>query len=147
MVVQYVDKTLLAWLGNRLADVGNVTGLEQLGDINPSSFSFLLLGIALVVMMRFRPEGFLPSRQRAAEMHTAPPGQAIGSIGLLEEEGVVPELDPTEPGGDEDRRDRRGARRGARRPDHRGEPRRGHRPRRGDAAMTAAARTRRARRR
>ena len=58
-------------------------GIEQLGDINPSSFSFLLLGIALVVMMRFRPEGFLPSRQRAAEMHTAPPGEAIGSIGAL----------------------------------------------------------------
>ena len=50
-------------------------------------------GIALVVMMRFRPEGFLPSRQRAAEMHTAPPGQAIGSIGLLEDgaEASMPE--------------------------------------------------------
>jgi branched-chain amino acid transport system permease protein len=102
VIVQYVDKTLLAWVGNRLSDIGGATGLEQLGDINPSQFSFLLLGIALVAMMRFRPEGFLPSRQRAAEMHTAPPGQAIGSIGLLEEEGVVPELDPTEPGGEED---------------------------------------------
>ena len=102
VVVQYVDKTLLSWLGNRLADIGGATGLEQLSDINPSSFSFLLLGIALVVMMRFRPEGFIPSRQRAAEMHTAPPGQAIGSIGLIEEEGLVPELDPTEPGGEAD---------------------------------------------
>jgi branched-chain amino acid transport system permease protein len=102
IVVQYVDKTLLSWTGNRLADIGNATGIEQFGDINPSSFSFLLLGIALVMMMRFRPEGFVPSRQRAAEMHTAPPGQAIGSIGLIEEEGLVPEIDPTEPGGDED---------------------------------------------
>jgi branched-chain amino acid transport system permease protein len=102
VVVQYVDKTLLGWIGQRLTDVGNLTGLEQLGDVNPSSFSFLLLGIALVAMMRFRPEGFLPSRQRAAEMHTAPPGQAIGSIGILEPEGIVEEIDPTEPGGDED---------------------------------------------
>ncbi len=102
VVVQYVDKTLLSWLGNRLADIGGATGLEQLSDINPSSFSFLLLGIALVVMMRFRPEGFIPSRQRAAEMHTAPPGQAIGSIGLIEEAGLVPEIDPTEPGGEAD---------------------------------------------
>jgi branched-chain amino acid transport system permease protein len=102
IVVQYVDKTLLAWAGNRLADIGGATGLEQLSDINPSSFSFLLLGIALVAMMRFRPEGFVPSRQRAAEMHTAPPGQAIGSIGLIEEEGLLPEIDPTEPGGEED---------------------------------------------
>jgi branched-chain amino acid transport system permease protein len=102
IVVQYVDKTLLSWAGQRLTDIGNATGLEQFGDINPSSFSFLLLGIALVVMMRFRPEGFVPSRQRAAEMHVAPPGQAIGSIGLIEEEGLVPELDPTEPGGEAD---------------------------------------------
>jgi hypothetical protein len=89
-------------VGARLSDVGGATGIEQLGRINPSTFSFLLLGIALVAMMRFRPEGFLPSRQRAAEMHIAPPGQAIGSIGLLEEEGIVPELDPTEPGGEAD---------------------------------------------
>jgi branched-chain amino acid transport system permease protein len=102
IVVQYVDKTLLGWAGQRLADFGNQTGLQQLGNINPASFSFLLFGIALVVMMRFRPEGFVPSRQRAAEMHVAPPGQAIGSIGLIEEEGQVEEPDPTEPGGEED---------------------------------------------
>lgn len=102
LVVQYVDKTLLGWAGQRMTDIGNLTGLEQLGDINPSSFSFLLFGIALVAMMRFRPEGLLPSRQRAAEMHTAPPGQAIGSIGLIEEAGLVEEIDPTEPGGEAD---------------------------------------------
>jgi branched-chain amino acid transport system permease protein len=97
VVVQYVDKTLLPWAGQRLTDIGNITGNPALGDINPSTFSFLLFGIALVAMMRFRPEGFLPSRQRAAEMHTAPPGQAIGSPGLIEEgpEEVITEV--TEP--------------------------------------------------
>jgi branched-chain amino acid transport system permease protein len=85
VVVQYVDKTLLAWAGQRLRDLGQLTGNPALGDINPSQFSFLLFGVALVLMMRFRPEGLLPSRQRAAEMHTAPPGQGIGSPGLLED--------------------------------------------------------------
>ena len=85
IIVQYVDKTLLAWAGNRLRDLGQITGNPALGDINPSQFSFLLLGIALVVMMRFRPEGFVPSRQRAAEMRTPPPDQAIGSPGLVED--------------------------------------------------------------
>ena len=85
VVVQYVDKTLLAWAGARLRELGAATGNPALGDINPSQFSFLLFGIALVLMMRFRPEGFLPSRQRAAEMHTAPPGQAIGSPGLIDD--------------------------------------------------------------
>jgi branched-chain amino acid transport system permease protein len=85
VVVQYVDKTLLAWVGVRLQEIGRATGSDLLGDVNPSRFSFLLLGIALVAMMRFRPEGFLPSRQRAAELHTAPPDQAIGSAALLDE--------------------------------------------------------------
>lgn len=84
-VVQYVDKTLLAWAGARLRDLGVATGNPSLGDINPAQFSFLLFGVALVLMMRFRPEGFVPSRQRAAEMHTAPPGQAIGSPGLIDD--------------------------------------------------------------
>jgi branched-chain amino acid transport system permease protein len=84
VVVQYVDKTLLAWAGQRLQDLGAATGLEALGEINPGQFSFLLFGIALVAMMRFRPEGFLPSHQRAAEMRTAPPGEAIGSPGIIE---------------------------------------------------------------
>jgi branched-chain amino acid transport system permease protein len=90
VVVQYVDKTLLSWAGARLREIGEATGNPALGDINPSQFSFLLFGIALVAMMRFRPEGLLPSRQRAAEMHTAPPGQGIGSPGLLEDqEGIA----------------------------------------------------------
>ena len=89
VVVQYVDKTLLPWIGGRLTTLGEITGNPELGNINPGQFSFLLLGIALVAMMRFRPEGFLPSRQRAAEMHSAPPGQAVGSAGLTEDSAVI----------------------------------------------------------
>jgi branched-chain amino acid transport system permease protein len=85
IVVQFVDKTLLIWAGRRLADLGTMIGAQDLRDVNPSRFSFLLLGLALVLMMRFRPEGFLPSRQRAAELHTAPPDQAIASAAVLED--------------------------------------------------------------
>jgi branched-chain amino acid transport system permease protein len=91
IVVQYVDKTLLPWAGPRLGEIGTALGNPELGSINPSRFSFLLFGIALVLMMRFRPEGFVPSRQRAAEMHTAPPDEAIGSPGVIEEEVPTPE--------------------------------------------------------
>jgi branched-chain amino acid transport system permease protein len=96
--VQYVDKTVLAWAGARLQDIGEATGNPQLGDINPSQFSFLLFGVALVIMMRSRPEGFVPSRQRAAEMHAAPPDQALGSAAVMEvaeeEEIEVVEVEP-----------------------------------------------------
>jgi branched-chain amino acid transport system permease protein len=75
VVLVYVDKVLLTWIGNRLADLGNATGIAALGSANPSQYNFLIFGVLLVAMMRFRPEGFLPSHQRAAELHEAPPGQ------------------------------------------------------------------------
>ena len=57
----YLDKSFLPWLGTRVQAVAP--------DFpNPTQFNFLIFGILLVVMMRFRPEGFLPSRQRAAEL-------------------------------------------------------------------------------
>jgi hypothetical protein len=45
----------------------------------------------LVVMMRFRPEGFLPSRQRAAELRHAPVGQAIGSAAVMGDAALASE--------------------------------------------------------
>ena len=62
IVLVYIDKTFLIWLGQQ--DPGSVAPDFP----NPSQFNFLIFGILLVVMMRFRPEGFLPSRQRAAEL-------------------------------------------------------------------------------
>ena len=61
IVLVYIDKTFLIWLGQRIGSVAPAFP-------NPSQFNFLIFGILLVVMMRFRPEGFLPSRQRAAEL-------------------------------------------------------------------------------
>ena len=39
--------------------------------IDPSTMRLLLFGIALVILMRWRPEGLLPSRARAREWHTS----------------------------------------------------------------------------
>jgi branched-chain amino acid transport system permease protein len=61
LALTYLDKSFLPWLGTRVQAVAP--------DFpNPTQFNFLIFGILLVVMMRFRPEGFLPSRQRAAEL-------------------------------------------------------------------------------
>jgi branched-chain amino acid transport system permease protein len=82
LTLVFLDKTFLPYLGQRLSAVSS--------DLpNPSQFNFLIFGLMLVAMMRFRPEGFIPSRQRAAELHHAPPGQAIGSAAVLGEEAVV----------------------------------------------------------
>lgn len=57
-----------------------------LKDLNFLQYQFLLYGIALVLMMLFRPEGLFPSRRRKRELHAADdlgdeaPGVA-GSLG------------------------------------------------------------------
>jgi len=83
IALTYIDKSLLPWLGTRVQAVAP--------DFpNPSQFNFLIFGILLVVMMRFRPEGFLPSRQRAAEL-------SVHGLQAAEEElGVEVETDNVE---------------------------------------------------
>ncbi len=80
----FLDSTFLPYLGLRLTAINP--------DLpNPSQFNFLIFGILLVAMMRFRPEGFIPNRQRAAELRHAPPGQAIGSAAVLGDEALADE--------------------------------------------------------
>ena len=39
----------------------------------PGNWKYMLYGLALILMMRFRPEGLLPSRQVKAELHPQEP--------------------------------------------------------------------------
>ena len=78
-------ETLTRWL-NTLTG-GNVGTITE--------YRVLLFGLALVLMMVFRPQGLLPSRQRAAELAEAgPSGGLAGTVGVTEEapeEAVVDE--------------------------------------------------------
>jgi ABC-type branched-subunit amino acid transport system permease subunit len=47
-----------------------------LQDINFVQYQFLLYGLALVLMMLFRPEGLFPSQRRKRELHAADAGEA-----------------------------------------------------------------------
>ena len=44
---------------------------RSISDINFLDYQFLLFGIALVLMMLFRPEGLFPSQRRRRELHIA----------------------------------------------------------------------------
>ncbi len=46
-------------------------GVPILKDLNFLQYQFLLYGIALVLMMLFRPEGLFPSRRRRRELHVS----------------------------------------------------------------------------
>jgi branched-chain amino acid transport system permease protein len=53
-----------------------------LQDIDFVKFQFLLFGIALVLMMMFRPEGLIPSQRRRRELH-APDAESEADLELL----------------------------------------------------------------
>ena len=59
---------------------------EKLRDL--SDIRFLLFGIALVLIMRFRPEGLLPSARRRRELHAAGEEAAAESQQLYDVRGV-----------------------------------------------------------
>jgi hypothetical protein len=84
LTLVYVDKSLLPYLSQRSQEIGRAVGWEDLASFNLASLNFFIFGLILVAMMRLRPEGLLPSRQRAAELHHAPPTEAIGTAALLE---------------------------------------------------------------
>jgi branched-chain amino acid transport system permease protein len=48
---------------------------------NFEEYRVLVFGAALVVMMVFRPQGLIPSRQRAAELETGSSAGGLGSLG------------------------------------------------------------------
>ena len=75
ITLQYVDRTLLPFLGQRIQEAAP-------GFPNPAQYNFLIFGIILIFMMRFRPQGFIPSRQREAEL------SVIGLSGAEAEMGI-----------------------------------------------------------
>jgi branched-chain amino acid transport system permease protein len=69
---------LAQWLESRgLSSSANVIS-------TPNNWKFMIFGLALVLMMRFRPEGLLPSSRVKAELHReddAPPGTVASQTG------------------------------------------------------------------
>jgi len=57
-----------------------------LQDINFVQYQFLLYGLALVLMMLFRPEGLFPSQRRKRELHSADTAEAeSAAVAALDE--------------------------------------------------------------
>ena len=72
--VQYVNQTLLAFLGTQIFNdpiqaLGDATGIDLLSDFNLATYNYLIFGIVLVIMMIKRPEGLFPDEGAKAEMH------------------------------------------------------------------------------
>jgi branched-chain amino acid transport system permease protein len=79
------------WIKDRL---NTLTG----GDIQDvTEYRVLLFGFALVVMMIFRPQGLIPSRQRAAELAEAGEGRGLAATPMTTHEAAEDAPAPEEP--------------------------------------------------
>jgi branched-chain amino acid transport system permease protein len=59
------------------------------GNLDFTNYRFMLYGVILVLMMLFRPEGLIPSRQRAAEFHEAQTDPKLAAQEQAEYEGAT----------------------------------------------------------
>jgi len=64
--------------------LGALTHIAVFNELDFVNLKFLLYGLALVLMMLFRPEGLLPSARRARELHATPEMAAAESQELAE---------------------------------------------------------------
>jgi branched-chain amino acid transport system permease protein len=80
LVVYLIQSVVL----KQLNSISEALNLPVISQINFTDYQYLLYGVALVLMMLFRPEGLFPSQRRRRELHIA---EELGDGG--------------EPGGDE----------------------------------------------
>ena len=78
ITLTYVNATLLPYLGQQVQNNG-------LPLPNPAQYNFLFYGVTLLLMMRFRPQGFLPDRQREAELSVGGLAEAETAMGMAVE--------------------------------------------------------------
>jgi branched-chain amino acid transport system permease protein len=78
------EETALDWL-NAITG-GHATDMNE--------YRVFLFGFALVLVMIFRPQGLLPSRQRAAELAESGPGATLGAVAAAKAESLEVEQEP-----------------------------------------------------
>ena len=74
VILQGLNFYLLPQINEWVHAIGNAVGSTALSQADIPKYNFFLFGIILVLMMILRPEGIIPNRQRAEELHDQNPG-------------------------------------------------------------------------
>ena len=69
IVLQGINFYLLPQANEWVHSIGESVGSQALSTVDLPRYNFFLFGVILVVMMLLRPEGIIPNRQRAEELH------------------------------------------------------------------------------
>ena len=69
IALQGLNFYLLPKVNEWVHAIGNAVGSPLLSEADIPKYNFFLFGVILVLMMLLRPEGIIPNRQRAEELH------------------------------------------------------------------------------
>jgi branched-chain amino acid transport system permease protein len=76
VALQGLNFYLLPQISEWVHAIGGAVGSELLSGADIAKYNFLIFGVILVLMMLLRPEGIIPNRQRAEELHEGDPASA-----------------------------------------------------------------------
>jgi branched-chain amino acid transport system permease protein len=74
IILQGINFYLLPQMNTWVHAIGDALGSPLLSGLDIPKYNFFLFGLLLVLMMILRPEGIIPNRQRAEELHDEDPG-------------------------------------------------------------------------
>ena len=81
VILQGLNFYLLPQINDWVHAIGNAVGSPALSQADIPKYNFLLFGLILVLMMLLRPEGIIPNRQRAEELHGGEGGDKGDALG------------------------------------------------------------------
>jgi len=81
IILQGANFYLLPQINEWVHAIGNAVGSPALSQADIPKYNFLLFGLILVLMMLLRPEGIIPNRQRAEELHGGEGGDTGDALG------------------------------------------------------------------
>jgi branched-chain amino acid transport system permease protein len=82
IALQGLNFYLLPKINEWVHAIGDSLGISLLSHADIPKYNFFLFGIILVLMMLMRPEGIIPNRQRAEELHEADAGSSDAMRGV-----------------------------------------------------------------
>src|SRR5829696_4909964 len=82
IALQGLNFYLLPKINEWVHAIGNALGISLLSHADIPKYNFFLFGIILVLMMLMRPEGIIPNRQRAEELHESDAGSGDAMRGV-----------------------------------------------------------------
>jgi branched-chain amino acid transport system permease protein len=80
LVLTFVIFWVLQYLNEWSTTLGQTINVATLGNINFSQYTYIVYGVALILMMLLRPGGLLPSRARKIELQSGGEEESLAAV-------------------------------------------------------------------